>query len=278
MRIDPQFTILCIGSQAPPMADSPRPNEDDDDFELELEPIDPEILELERQRGGRKTEDAVAKIKFEEIDQAAPHSDYDVDWGKLRQFRFTTRHLLIVTAILALGLTLKVQLGWCMALFVMAVVGIGASWFAVYRAERREAAAREQRRQDFYAGRSDLPASVAIDPADLEPAPPPREEFRFAFSVKQMMVTMTAAAVLLAVLRFIDVKALTITLGAIALVGLVIQTFGLFEPAPAVVLAWWVLLVLYLILGLLTAFFPELMAPNSVSLGGDDRMLYYCLR
>src|SRR5262245_11993283 len=115
------------------MADSPTPNEDDDDFELELEPVDPEIIEMERQRGSRKTEDAVAKVKFEEIDQKPANADYDVDWSRLRQFRFTTRHLLILTAILAIGLTLKVQLGGCMALFVMAVVGIGASWFAVYR-------------------------------------------------------------------------------------------------------------------------------------------------
>lgn len=241
------------------MAERPPSNDDDDDFELELEPIDPDILAHERQRGDRQTEEAVAKVKFEEIDQPTSHADYDVDWGKLRQFRFTTRHLLIATAILAIGLTLKVQLGTCMALFVMAVAAVGASWFAVYRVERREDAAREQRRKDFYAGRSgDMPASIAIDEAEWN-TPPPRADFKFAFSLKQLLITMTAAAVLLGVLRVIDVKALTITLGAIALVGLVVQTFGLFDPPPAVVLAWWLLLMLYLLLGLLTAFFPELM-------------------
>ena len=52
---------------------------------------------------------------------------------------------------------------------------------------------------------------------------------------------------------------MTITLGAVALVGLAVQTFGLFDPPPAVVFGWWMLLVLYLALGLLAAFFPGLL-------------------
>src|SRR5262245_38083310 len=35
---------------------------DDDDGELELEPVDPQILEIERQRAQRKTDEAVAQI------------------------------------------------------------------------------------------------------------------------------------------------------------------------------------------------------------------------
>ena len=92
------------------MADQP-PDEDDDDFELELEPVDPEILAMERQRGQQKTDEAVAKVDFDEIDRERTYGDYDIDWSQLRNFRFTTRHLLIVTAMLALGLTLHVQLG-----------------------------------------------------------------------------------------------------------------------------------------------------------------------
>jgi hypothetical protein len=241
----------------------PAPPEDDDDFELELEPVDPEILETERQRAQRKTDEVVTKATFEELQQLRPqHHDYDLDLSTLRQFRFTTRHLLIFTAILAIGLALKELMGGCMSLFVMSLTAICAGWFAVYRTERRQALELARQREKFLASRGPSGASPTAGDEGLASAPSTPREFRFAFSLKQMLITIAAAAVFLTIVRLFGPKALTMTLGIIALVGLAVQTFGLFDPPPAVVFAWWILLMLYLALGLLTAFFPALMGAS----------------
>ena len=70
---------------------------------------------------------------------------------------------------------------------------------------------------------------------------------------------MTIATVALGVLSFVGLEALTITIGLFALVGLAVQAFGWFDPPPTVVFAWWILLVLYLALGLLIARFPQIL-------------------
>jgi hypothetical protein len=236
------------------------PPDDDDDFELELEPVDPEILAAERRRGEQKTEEAVAKVNIDEILEKRGPSDHEIEWSKLRQFRFTTRHLLIATAILAIFLTLQVQLGGCMALFISAMAAIGAGWYAVARVERREAAERERIKREFYASQKKAPAGEATAPGDAVQVAerPPRLGFKFSFSLKQVMITMTVAAVLLTFMKLVTPEGLTIMLGLIALAGLAIQTFGWFDPPPAIVLGWWMLMVLYLALGLLMAFFPNI--------------------
>jgi hypothetical protein len=242
------------------MSDRPPPDEDDD-FELELEAVDPEILAHERLRGQQKTDEAIAKVDIDELYKKPENFEYDVEWSKLRQFKFTTRHLLILTAVLAFGLTLKMTLGGCMALFVAALLAIAAGWYAVVRVERREAAERERRRREFDAARAASPIAVAQGASVwIEESRPPRPEFRFAFSLKQVFITMTVAAVMLGMLLLAGPKALVITLGVLSLVGLAVQTFGWFDPPPGVVFGWWMLLMLYLALGLLTAFFPNLMS------------------
>ncbi len=244
----------------------PPDDDDDDDLELELEPVDPEILAMEQERGRRKTEEAVARVDIDEIldKQRDQQGNYDVDWSRFKSFRFTTRHLLILTAILAIGLTLNVQLGGCMALFVMALTAIGAGWYVVALTERREAAERRRMRDEFYAAQGAKRA--ATDDGENEgfqlPSPAaPRREFRFAFSLKEMFITMTVAAVMLGLLLALGPKVITIALGVIALLGLAVQTFGWFDPPPAIVLGWWLLLMLYLLLGLLTAFGMEIFGP-----------------
>lgn len=137
------------------MPDSP---EDDDDFEYELEPVDPEILELERQRAQQKTEEALNRATFEELQQAKPeHGDYDVDFSKLKEFRFTTQHLIILTTVVAIGLTIWIAVGGCMALFVLAVAGVAAGWIAVFWVERRRAAELDEERERFLSKRGASP-------------------------------------------------------------------------------------------------------------------------
>jgi hypothetical protein len=241
----------------------------EDDDELELEPIDAEILEHERQRGQRKTDEAIAKADVGELYEEKSHTDldFDVDWEKLSQFRFTTRHLLILTGVLAVGLTIYKQLGPCMGIFVTVVAAICLGWFLVNRKERQEAMERARKREEFYASRgtkaeaaatSETAASSAASQPWI-PEPKTLSEFKFRFSLREVLITMAVAAVVLASLSIFGAKTLTIALGVLALVGIAVQTFGLFDPPPVIVLGWWILLLMYLGLGLMTAFFPNLL-------------------
>jgi hypothetical protein len=245
----------------------PTPDPDDDDFELELEPVDPEILAHSQRRVEEKTDEALRRVDVDELVRKpgadGGYGDYDVDWSALRQFRFTTRHLLILTAVLAFCMTLFLSFDGCMAIFIGSLIVIGFGWFGVYRIERREKKERERLRREIEAALGRNKPAAAENPwTDDEAAAAaalPRQEFRFAFSLKQVFITMTVAAIVLGVLTVVGLKALTITLGACALAGLAVQTFGWFDPPPAVILAWWMMLVLYLALGLLIAKFPQIL-------------------
>ncbi len=237
------------------MPDRPPPSEDDDDFELELEAVDPEIIAHEQSRAQQKVDEAIAKVDVDELYQKPETHDYDIPWEKLREFKFTTRHMLMLTALLAFGLTLYLSLSGCMALFIAALLAVGAGWFYVTRTERREAAERARRRREFDAANRANPNAVELGASTWIEERPPRPDFRFAFSIKQVFITMTVAAVVLGLLTSVGPKAVVITLGVLSLAGLAVQTFGWFDPPPTVVFAWWMLLALYLLLGLVVAIF-----------------------
>jgi hypothetical protein len=67
---------------------------------------------------------------------------------------------------------------------------------------------------------------------------------------------MTAAAVVLGVLALIGPDKMALALGIVALLGLVVQTAGL-DPPRMIVLGWWILLVLYLAVGVIAALRPD---------------------
>jgi hypothetical protein len=234
------------------MADRPH-DEDDDDFELELEPVDPEILATERLRGQRKTDEAVAKVDIEEIIREKvgdEYGDYYLDWKWLQQFRFTTRHLLILTAVLAIAMALFTGLGGCSGLFVIGLIALGAGWFAVMRHERKLEKERQRIRDEFAATRTISGMDAAQAATDA--APQPRFAIKFSYSMKELLIAMTIAAVVLGLLGLFGLDSMALTLGIIALVGLVAQAVG-FDPPRMVVLGWWLLLVFYLFIGLVAA-------------------------
>jgi hypothetical protein len=235
------------------MADRPH-DEDDDDFELELEPVDPEILETERRRGQRKTDEAVAKVDIEEIIREKvgdEYGDYYINWNWLREFRFTTRHLLILTAVLAIAMALLMGLDGCSGMFVIGLLALGAGWFAVMRQERRLEAERKRIREGFYASRGAGGAAEAVGAAPSG-APQSRFAVKFSYSMKELLIAMTVASVVLGLMFTFGPEAMAMTLGLIALVGLVAQAVG-FDPPRIVVLGWWLLMVFYIIVGVITA-------------------------
>lgn len=230
-------------------------DEDDDDFELELEPVDPEILAMEQRRAQQKTDEAAAKVDIEEIIRQKVgdkygYGDYDVSWNWLRQFRFTTRHVLILTAVLAFGMALFKGLGGCSGLFVAGVIAIGVGWFAVMRHERKLEAERQRMREEFAATRT----ISGLDSGASAPVGVPQSRFavKFSYSMQELMIAMTIAAVVFGLVYSFGPEAVTLTLGVIALAGLAVQAMG-FDPPRIVVLGWWLLLVIYLAAGLITA-------------------------
>lgn len=228
----------------------------DDDEELELEPVDPEVLAHERARSAAHTERVIKNVNVDELydDEPGRYSDLGVDISHLRQFRFTTRHLLIVTALLAMALTLFQLFPRGLALFLIAVAFVAAGYFWVYREERRIQRERERRREAFHAA-SARGGQVAAFEGDEEAADSSGSpfEFKFTFSLKQLVITITVAAVIVGLIQFMGGPGpLAVILGTIAFMGLVFHAAG-FDPPPAVILAWWLLLLAYLVMGVIAS-------------------------
>ncbi len=224
---------------------NPQPD-DSDDGEYELEPIDPEILARERQRSEQKSRQAESSVDVDQVYRETEATD-PITWDDLRGFRFTIRHLLIATALLALLLTLVELEGW-LGLFIAALIALAAGWFFVLRKERQVQAERERRLAEL-----DLPPGEAL-PASAQAAETSfAPTFRFSFSMKELFIAMTVAAVTFGLVSLMGSAGTATVLGLIALTGLVVQLLG-FEAPPLVVLGWWLLLVLYIVVTLWAAF------------------------
>lgn len=228
----------------------------DDDDELELEPVDPEILAHEQQRAHEKTERVLGRVDLDQLLDESRGRDLSLDLSGLREFRFTTRHLLIATACLALSLALLNALGPCNGPFVMAIAALGCGWYAVMRIERRRETERAAARDAW--GAASLPTSGIADRGDEEPPVTEEPSWRrrwavdVAFSTRELLWAVTAATVVLAILQFMGAEAMALVLGLVALLGLVVNAVG-YEAPRSVALGWWVLLAMYLFVGLIAA-------------------------
>ncbi|RIK80323.1 MAG: hypothetical protein DCC67_09525 [Planctomycetota bacterium] len=246
---------------------SGQPTSDDED-ELELEPIDPEVLAHEQARAQARTDRALQGVDVDELyeDQPRPYSDLDVDWSRWRRFRFSTRHLLALTALLALALTLFHLFPSGLAWFLIAMATVASGYFWVYREETRIERERQRRREAFFSTQGAAhPSTDAAGRDEATRAPAPW----FTFSLRQLFATMTAAAVIVGLIRIFGGAApLAVILGTLALLGLVVQWAG-YDPPPMVVLAWWFLLLAYLVVGVLATLSSQAAAaPMDGTIGG----------
>src|SRR4029079_1033272 len=100
-----------------------------------------------------------------------------------KDFRFTTRHLLMLTAILAVMFTIFRVGVSCNTVFWAAIAALGAGWYWVYRTERRREAERQQQREMLLKifGRADEVPEGADEAALAEP-----RGFKFSFSMRQL--------------------------------------------------------------------------------------------
>jgi hypothetical protein len=258
---------------------------EDDGDDYELEPPDAEVLAAEERRGREAIDATHATIDIDEIYRDAGRQRADEileNWFKdfRFRFRFQVKHLLIATAVLAIVLTLaKLQmLGTVAVLLVMFSVA-GLFFYLQWQekkaedeATRRRHEMYERRRAHFEAvqkGTTGHPATSAkAGPLRTDRAPAAtdaeweeaisREPFRFRFSMAEMLMAMTTAAVVLGLAYLLGTPSNTATLlGFVALVGLVVHALG-FEPPSIVVLGWWLILVLYVMLSIMAAVFPAL--------------------
>jgi hypothetical protein len=119
----------------------------------------------------------------------------------------------------------------------------------VLRAERRRTAERERIREALARG---VPADALKGETPAEAPPGRRFAVTFSYSLKELLLAMTAAALFLGLIGLFGLDAMALTLGVIALAGLGANAAG-FDPPRTVVLGWWLLLVFYLIVGFVAA-------------------------
>lgn len=249
--------------------------DEDDDFEYELEPPDPDVIAAEKRRA-----EATAAAARDSIDIDEIYRDYESNqdaeilknWAGKFQLRFQVRDMLIVTAVVAILLTL-----WRLDLllsFVMWGVLLGLVGVTLYLQwqERQRQMEADRRRQQMYAERRARMKQRATGdrPPGLKPSPvpaagptleefdevrsrAPSRTFQFKFSLQQLLYAITAAAVLLGLIRLLGGPENAATLlGMIALVGLVVHALG-YEPPGIVAFGWWVLILLYIAVSLFAA-------------------------
>jgi hypothetical protein len=250
---------------------SQPPEDDDDDFELELEPVDPEIIAHQQARVQHTVESAVKKIDVDELYEGhSNYSDLELDLSGLKGFRFTTRTLLVLTAILAIAMTIRLMWDGCMVIFLGMIAAVAAGFYWTAKQDRQKELERIRRREEFFAnkGKPAVPGVAATaapaqpaspfdpEPAEVEPAEPaekrPFFDVKVAFSMKELFITMTVAAVAMGLSLLMPLPILAMILGFIALGGLIANTAG-YEPPRLVVLGWWLLMVFYLAVGLFAA-------------------------
>jgi hypothetical protein len=250
---------------------APEPSEDDDE-ELELEPPDETIEERQRQMALNAIRSRI------DIDEVYRDADRDrggeimENWFRNFRFQFQLKHLLIATALLAIIMTLiRLELFWT-TLIVGTMLAVTGLYAYLRIEEKKHELEADRRRQAMYARRrAQMAANMGAPLAEqfetnAEDAPTPankvdeiwqeaakEQAFHFQFSLREMLIVMTTAGVTLALVRVLGGPSATASvLGLVAMGGLVVYAFG-YEPPQNMVLAWWLILVMYVLISICTA-------------------------
>ena len=251
-------------------------NEWDDSMEYEVEPPDPDVLAAEDRRAKEIVAATQLSIDVDELyrkhDERHDREFLDELIGKFH-FRFRTKHLLMVTTIVAVVIAVAVQqsAGAVFVLGMMLAVG-GLTGYLSWRQYQHEKEV-ERRREELFARRRSAQKALlqqqggkqatddALDEEDDSSAvdtmwdePIAEEKFRFRFSLNEMMVTAVCVAVLIGLIASLGLPTTATLIGFIALGGLVLHAMGV-EPPHEVVFGWWVLLVLYVLLSIVAVIF-----------------------
>ncbi len=244
------------------------PDEADGGDDYELEPPDAEVLAAEERRAQETIDATRASIDIDEIYRDADRErgrEIVEDWIRDFRFRFQVKHLLIATAVLAIVLTLAKLDILRTAVVLVVMVSVTGLFLYLQWQERKQRVEADRRRREMYAQRRthfERSSRPAGDDADASMAgavdealgnAQGRPQFRFHFSLLELMAAMTVAAIIFGLVHLLGGASNTATLlGFVALIGLVIHALG-FEPPEIVVLGWWLILVLYVLLSIFAA-------------------------
>jgi hypothetical protein len=248
---------------------------EDDDFEYELEPPDPDVLDVEKRRAAEVVESVKKSIDIDQIYRDIENRDTEVldQWlarARGYRFQFQIKHLLILTAVVAVLLTLR-HLGVNLITFVVVsgMLLIGGITLYLQWLEKKRLDEADRRRHKMYAERR--AALNAGAHGTIKPVPPvdtlapvetvepvARPIYRFRFSLAQFMIAITCAALILGFVTMLGGPSNAATLcGFIALVGLVVHALG-YEPPEVVAFVWWMILLMYVGLSITAAFWASL--------------------
>jgi hypothetical protein len=243
------------------------PEKTSDDDEYELEPLDT-VAEENRRKAARESVDPT--IDIDEIYRESDRSRGDEiieNWVANFQYRYRHEHVLIATAVLAIAAALAtLQLLWTAVILLVMASVFGLYSYLQWEESKQQAEA-ERKREIVYARRraklaarasghavgtpeipSDAVPVVPEESADDEQLPADarlKPAFQFQFSLRELIVTFTVAAVLLGAIQFAGGAAFAATVfGTIALLGLILFATS-FELPQIVLLGWWLTLLLY---------------------------------
>ncbi len=241
--------------------------DEDDGDDYELEPVDPAILESERQRTEAAMIRAQTGADIDRLDEASQNAPRLDDPSEGLSFRFQTKHLLMATAGLALLLSMGKLLksNFAALILVTVVLLLAAHAYLGWRDRQRLEELAEKRRKLMELDRARATQDTDAEQAALEELDEDEQSLReaakpaplkFAFSMKQLLVAITASAIALGILSLIGAPILAGVLGLLAIVGLVIFAIGVEVPA-VVMLGWWVVLVLYILVSIIGQLLPS---------------------
>lgn len=256
-----EFTLADEAADEPVEQPAPRAPLDaleDDDADYELEAPDETIDETRRRRAAQDLEEAQESIDIDQIYREEQGAEYSGDELALR-FQFRIKHLMILTAAVAIALSLAQFTNGFTALFVLvlfALAGAHAYFSWVERKRLEEVGARREAMYERHRARAAggaRPATEAELKADAELAEAVDEQrVRVSFSTRDLLIAMSVAAVVLGLGSLVSFSGLAAVLGFLAIAGLVVYGVG-YDPPPAVVTVWWVTLALYIVISVLHA-------------------------
>ena len=226
-----------------------------EDDEYEVEPPDEAVLERQRRetKADVCAQGEVAKVEMID-DELNGRRDVDFNFSGWR-FQYTTRHLLILMTVVAVSISIfkAVDIGKIFAFLVMGllVVLIGIHSYLSYKENRRleELSARRKKLLAQSRGQSmyDAPLEEEAEPVasfvrQLTSRPP----WRLQFSMKELMIGMTIAAVACGLFQIVPPVAVASTLGLLTVAGVFLYVAGFQPPAP-ILAGWWIMLGLYVL-------------------------------
>jgi hypothetical protein len=250
----------------------------DDDEELELEPLDPAIVNAEQRHAEEVAERVRASIDIDEVYRDADRNrSEEIVEGWIRNFKFRPqiKHVAYATAALAVLIAVS-SVGQFFPFFaIMTICGVGGLYLYLTWQDQKQQAEASAKREALYAKRraamQPRGAATASTEAEeeeeaieevvrrpaaapdmwTEPATP--EPFQLRFSMRSLLTMLTIAAVSFGLIRVLGGPGPTATiLGFMAVAGLLVHALGL-DPPQSVVLVWWLVLALYVILSIVGA-------------------------